>query len=218
MKAKNYAARKKAANWIVILIIFVVAVLMLIPFLWMISTSLRPASESMKLPPSFLPTQFEYGNYLELFQSSIPFLNLFGNSIFVTVIVTAAQLITCSTAAYSFARLNFPGRNIIFGILLCTLMVPIQVTIIPLFIGMSSVNLTDTLLSIILPYLTSIFGIFLMRQFFVTLPKELEDSAKIDGAGPYRTFFSIILRRRAPLFPLWESSPLITAGTTTLLP
>ena len=180
MKAKNYAARKKAANWIVILIIFVVAVLMLIPFLWMISTSLRPASESMKLPPSFLPTQFEYGNYLELFQSSIPFLNLFGNSIFVTVIVTAAQLITCSTAAYSFARLNFPGRNIIFGILLCTLMVPIQVTIIPLFIGMSSVNLTDTLLSIILPYLTSIFGIFLMRQFFVTLPKELEDSAKID--------------------------------------
>ena len=93
MKAKNYAARKKAANWIVILIIFVVAVLMLIPFLWMISTSLRPASESMKLPPSFLPTQFEYGNYLELFQSSIPFLNLFGNSIFVTVIVTAAQLI-----------------------------------------------------------------------------------------------------------------------------
>ena len=82
MKAKNYAARKKAANWIVILIIFVVAVLMLIPFLWMISTSLRPASESMKLPPSFLPTQFEYGNYLELFQSSIPFLNLFGNSIF----------------------------------------------------------------------------------------------------------------------------------------
>ncbi len=193
MKAKNYAARKKAVNWIVILIIFVVAVLMLIPFLWMISTSLRPASESMKLPPSVLPTLFEYGNYLELFQSSIPFLNLFGNSIFVTVIVTAAQLITCSTAAYSFARLNFPGRNIIFGILLCTLMVPIQVTIIPLFIGMSSVNLTDTLLSIILPYLTSIFGIFLMRQFFVTLPKELEDSAKIDGAGPYRTFFSIIL-------------------------
>ena len=199
MKAKNYAARKKAANWIVILIIFVVAVLMLIPFLWMISTSLRPASESMKLPPSFLPTQFEYGNYLELFQSSIPFLNLFGNSIFVTVIVTAAQLITCSTAAYSFARLNFPGRNIIFGILLCTLMVPIQVTIIPLFIGMSSVNLTDTLLSIILPYLTSIFGIFLMRQFFVTLPKELEDSAKIDGAGPYRTFFSIILPQAGSL-------------------
>ena len=113
-----------------------------------------------------LPTQFEYGNYVELFQSSIPFINLFGNSIFVTVIVTLAQLITCSTAAYSFARLNFPGRNVIFGILLCTLMVPIQVTIIPLFIGMSSVNLTDTLFSIILPYLTSIFGIFLMRQFF----------------------------------------------------
>ena len=106
MKAKNYAARKKAANWIVILIIFVVAVLMLIPFLWMISTSLRPASESMKLPPSFLPTQFEYGNYLELFQSSIPFLNLFGNSIFVTVIVTAAQLITCSTAAYSLSLIH----------------------------------------------------------------------------------------------------------------
>ena len=193
MKTKNLAARRKVVNWVVIVVIFLVAVLMLIPFLWMISTSLRPASESMKLPPSFLPTQFEYGNYVELFQSSIPFINLFGNSIFVTVIVTLAQLITCSTAAYSFARLNFPGRNVIFGILLCTLMVPIQVTIIPLFIGMSSVNLTDTLFSIILPYLTSIFGIFLMRQFFVTLPRELEDSAKIDGAGPYRTFFLIIL-------------------------
>lgn len=218
MKAKNYAARKKAANWIVILIIFVVAVLMLIPFLWMISTSLRPASESMKLPPSFLPTQFEYGNYLELFQSSIPFLNLFGNSIFVTVIVTAAQLITCSTAAYSFARLNFPGRNIIFGILLCTLMVPIQVTIIPLFIGMSSVNLTDTLLSIILPYLTSIFGIFLMRQFLSPCPKSWRILRKLTERDRIGLSFLLSFRRRAPLFPLWESSPLITAGTTTLLP
>lgn len=192
MKAKNYAARKKAANWIVILIIFVVAVLMLIPFLWMISTSLRPASESMKLPPSFLPTQFEYGNYLELFQSSIPFLNLFGNSIFVTVIVTAAQLITCSTAAYSFARLNFQEEILFWNSTLYA----------------DGADPGDDYPSVYWneqrkpdgypAFHHSSLSHQYFRDFpdeavFVTLPKELEDSAKIDGAGPYRTFFSIIL-------------------------
>lgn len=159
----------------------------------MFSTSLRHASDSMKLPPQFFPTKFIYQNYIQVLNSNIPYSSLFLNSLKISVIVTAAQLITCSTAAYSFARLNYPGRDMIFGILLATLMVPIQVTIIPIFIGMSKLGLVDSHWSITLPYLTSVFGIFLMRQFFITLPKELEDSGKIDGAGPLTTFLYIIM-------------------------
>ncbi|MHB8064650.1 MAG: carbohydrate ABC transporter permease [Ruminiclostridium sp.] len=193
----------KIKGIIAIVITVAGAFFMLLPFLWMFSTSLRHASESMKLPPQFFPTDFVYQNYLQVLNSKIPFAKLFLNSLKVVVIVTGVQLITCSTAAYSFARLKFPGRNVIFGILLTTMMVPIQVTIIPIFIGMSKLRLVDTHWSITLPYLTSAFGIFLMRQFFAALPKELEDSGKIDGAGPLATFLFIIMPQAgAPLSAL----------------
>jgi multiple sugar transport system permease protein len=199
MKRMSATRRRiKIINAAIILIVFAGVWFMLMPFLWMFSTSLRPASESMKLPPQFLPTRFQYQNYLEAINSNIPYFSMLRNSAIVTLIVTATQLFTCSMAAYSFARLTFPGRNIIFAILMCTLMVPIQVTIIPLFIAMSRMKLTNTLASIILPYLTSMFGVFLLRQFFSTLPRELEDSAKVDGASPYRTFFWIILPQAGP--------------------
>jgi multiple sugar transport system permease protein len=199
MKNMNTAkTMTKFINVVIIVIIFAGVWFMLMPFLWMFSTSLRPASESMKLPPQFLPTRFQYKNYLEAINSNIPYFSLLCNSGIVTIIVTVAQLFTCSMAAYSFARLKFPGRDIIFAILMCTLMVPIQVTIIPLFIAMSRMKLTNTLASITLPYLTSMFGVFLLRQFFTTLPRELEDSARVDGASPYRTFFQIILPQAGP--------------------
>lgn len=197
-KTNTTKMRIKIINAVIIIIVSIGVWFMLMPFLWMFSTSLRPASESMKLPPRFLPTRFQYQNYLEAINSNIPYFSMLRNSVIVTIIVTVTQLFTCSMAAYSFARLAFPGRNIIFAILMCTLMVPIQVTIIPLFIAMSRMKLTNTLASIILPYLTSMFGVFLLRQFFATLPRELEDSAKVDGASPYRTFFWIILPQAGP--------------------
>jgi multiple sugar transport system permease protein len=173
--------------------------LMLLPFLWMFATSLRPASESMKLPPQFFPNQFQYKNYVDVLHSNIPFFGLVFNSMKISIIITSVQIVTCSTSAYAFARLRFPGRNVLFAFLLCTLMVPIHVMIIPLFIGFNRLGLSNTHWTIILPYLTNVFGVFLLRQFFVTLPRELEESAKIDGAGPYRTFLFIVIPQSGPM-------------------
>jgi multiple sugar transport system permease protein len=174
------------------------AVLMMLPFLWMFSTSLRPIQESFKLPPAWLPTEFNIETYTAVFQSSVPILAFAANSIKVTFFVTVGQLITCSMAGYAFARLRFPLRNALFLLLLASLMVPGQVTIIPVFIIMRQLGLVDNHLSIILPFLTSAFGVFLLRQFFLTLPQDLIDAAKIDGAGPWTTFLRVAIPLAGP--------------------
>ena len=130
-------------------------------------------------------------NYLKPFESSVPFLQLFVNSLRITLAVTLGQLVTCSLAGYAFARLRFPGNNTLFLILLASLMVPNQVTIIPIYLSMVSLGLMDNPLAIILPGVVSVFGVFLMRQFFMTLPQELLDAAHVDGAGHARVFLQI---------------------------
>lgn len=180
------------------LLLTVGAILMLMPLLWMFSTSLRPSSQSYQLPPQWLPTEFRIENYGAVFESNVPFVPLFRNSLFITLAVTFGQLFTCSLAGYAFARLRFPGRNPLFILLLASLMVPAQVTVIPIFLIMRSFQLIDTHWSIILPGLVNAFGVFLMRQFFLTLPQELIDAAKIDGAGPWLTFVRIALPLAAP--------------------
>lgn len=174
------------------------AIVMLMPFLWMFSTSLRASSESYKLPPAWLPTEFHVENYSAVVNSSVPFLQFAWNSVKVTFTVTLAQLLTCSMAAFAFARLRFPGRNVLFVLLLASLMVPGQVTIIPVFIIMRRLGLVDSHLALILPGLTSAFGVFLLRQFFLTLPQDLLDAAKIDGAGPWKVFWRIALPLAGP--------------------
>lgn len=174
------------------------AILMMLPFLWMFSTSLRPIQESFKLPPAWFPTEFRWETYTAVFDSSVPVVQFALNSVKVTFFVTLGQLLTCSMAGYAFARLKFPFRNTLFVLLLASLMVPGQVTIIPVFIIMRNLGLVDSHLSIILPFLTSAFGVFLMRQFFLTLPQELIDAAKIDGSGPWTTFIRIALPLAGP--------------------
>jgi multiple sugar transport system permease protein len=174
------------------------AILMVMPFLWMFSTSLRPSSESFKLPPAWLPTEFRIENYGAVLNSSVPFLSFAWNSVKVTFAVTVGQIITCSMAAFAFARLRFPGKNILFILLLASLMVPGQVTIIPVFIIMRKLGLINTHLALILPGLTSAFGVFLLRQFFLTLPQDLLDAAKIDGAGAWKTYWRIALPLAGP--------------------
>ena len=176
----------------------VAAILVVMPLLWMFSTSLRPTAESYRLPPQWLPTQFRIENYLAPFESNVPFANLFVNSLKITLAVTLGQLVTCSLAGYAFARLRFPGRNLLFLLLLASLMVPGQVTIIPIFLTMRSLGLIDNHLAIILPGLVSAFGVFLMRQFFKTLPQELLDAARVDGAGHMRVFWQIALPLAGP--------------------
>ncbi len=176
----------------------IAAILVLMPLAWMFSTSLRPTQESFHLPPAWLPTEFRWENYLAPFESSVPFVDLFINSMRITVAVTLGQLVTCSLAGYAFARLRFPGRDLLFLLLLGSLMVPFQVTIIPIFLLMRDLNLIDNPLAIILPGLISAFGVFLMRQFFKQMPQELFDAARVDGAGHVRSFMQIALPLAGP--------------------
>ncbi len=189
-------ARIKLAplDTLITVLLLVGAVLMMLPFLWMFSTSLRDAPESFSLPPKWLPSQVHSENYQSVL-SGLPLVQFVINSVKIATLITLGQLTTCSLAAFAFARLRFPGRDILFGVLLGSLMVPIQVTIIPIFIIVRILGLLDTHESIIIPSLVSAFGVFLLRQFFLTIPTELEDAARIDGAG----FFTIYRRIFLPL-------------------
>lgn len=176
-----------------IAILAVGAIGMVAPFLWMFITALKPASEAYNLPPNWIPLNFEWGNFLTAINGPLPLLTNMFNSLFIAVLTTLGLLITAPMAGYAFARLEFPGRNLMFVALLASLMVPIQVTIIPLFLIMRNLGLVNSPWSLILPSVTWALGVFLMRQFFLTLPREILEAAKIDGAGPWTTYRLIAL-------------------------
>ncbi len=179
------------------------AIIMVVPFLWMVITSLETTAQAFSIPPSFIPNPFQWANYPQSF-SALPFDLAYINSAIVAVTVTVFQLVTCSMAAYAFARIRFPGREIIFFVFLATMMIPFQLTIIPIFLTMKAFGLLDTLLSLILPpALFSAFGVFLLRQFILGLPLELEEAAIMDGANRWTIFWRIIMPLiRAPLAAL----------------
>lgn len=185
-------------NLIALVAVGIFALIVFLPFAWMFSTSLRLPSESYELPPDWLPTDWQWENYRAVFDSNVPVLTFAYNSAKITLVVTLGQLITCSMAGFAFARLRFPFRNALFILLLASLMVPNQVTVIPLFILMRKLDLIDNHLSLILPGLTSAFGVFLMRQYFLTMPQDLMDAAKVDGAGPWTIFRQIALPLAGP--------------------
>jgi multiple sugar transport system permease protein len=205
--AQTETTRKKTSETVttVLLHVFLIigAIVMVVPFLWMMVTSLETTAQAFSIPPSFIPNPFKWGNYLESF-NALPFNLAYMNSAIVSVSVTFFQLITCSMAAYAFARIQFPGREIIFFAFLATLMIPFQLTIIPIFLTMKQLGLLDTLLSLILPpALFSAFGVFLLRQFILGLPIELEEAAIMDGANRWTIFWQIIIPLlRGPLAAL----------------
>jgi multiple sugar transport system permease protein len=189
--------RRKLFDGTVTALLLLGGVLMVIPFVWMFSTSWRLAKDSFSLPPQWLPTAWRIENYQEVL-NGIPFIAFVLNSLKVSALITLGQLVTCSMAAYAFARLRFPGRDLLFLVFLSQLMVPQQVTIIPVFILIRVLGLLDTHWALIIPALFSAFGTFLLRQFFLTIPSELEDAARVDGAGYLRTFLQIILPLAGP--------------------
>ena len=149
-----------------------VAVIEIAPITWMVSTSLRDPKNSFDLPPDFLPTAFHWQNYWAVINSpDIEFLRFFWNSLKIALLVTAAQIITCSMAGFAFGRLRFRGRDFLFGLFLASLMVPGTVTLIPSFILIRQLNLMDSHWALILPGITSAFGVFLLRQHFMALPQ-----------------------------------------------
>jgi multiple sugar transport system permease protein len=180
------------------LILIVGAVAMVIPFAWMVSTSFKELAQVFVYPPEWFPDPFVWGNYPEAFRA-VPFARWFVNSVVIAVIVTLGQLITCSLAGYTFARLRFPGRTVLFLIYLGTMMIPHHVTIIPVFVMMNNLALVDTFYPLILPGLTSAWGTFLFRQYFLTLPTELEDAAKIDGCSFFRIYRQIFMPLSKPV-------------------
>lgn len=174
--------------------LIIMALIEFLPISWLFANSLRSPTQAYVLPPSFFPTSWRWDNYSAVINSpNIKFVLFFWNSIKIAVIVTVATLITCSLAAFAFARLRFPGRDAVFFVFLATMMVPGTVILIPTFIIMSRLGLLDNHLALILPGLTSAFGIFMLRQQFKSLPEGLMDAAKIDGAGFMRIFVQILL-------------------------
>lgn len=184
-------------NSLVFVALVVASVVVLAPLLWMVSTSLRLPRESFTLPPQWLPTDLHVENYREVFRRA-PFFTYFLNSVMVSGFVVVGQLVTASMAAYAFARLRFPGKSMLFMVLMSALMIPIQATIIPVFVLVRYMHLSDTLWSLILPGWSSAFGVFLLRQFFLTIPTDLEDAARIDGASSWQIYTRIILPLSAP--------------------
>ena len=195
-KAKS---RKKVLSCMHCLVMMTVAVIMFLPFAWILSTSLRLPKDSFLLPPSFLPTEFRIENYIEVFEV-FPFSKYFMNSLFVATLSTFLQVIATAFAAYGFSRINFRFRNILFIVLLSGLMIPAQSTIVPVFIQIKEIKLYNTLWALILPALYNPSGLFLTRQFMMTIPKSYDEAAYVDGAGRMRIFMNVILpMSKAPI-------------------
>ncbi|USK33108.1 carbohydrate ABC transporter permease [Bacillus sp. F19] len=187
----------KIQKWYIHILLIFGAFIMVIPFLWMLSTSLKTFTESMQVPPTIFPKEWKFDNYLEVF-TAVDYLKYYSNTIFVTVGRTAAQLLLCSLAAFAFARLKFPFKNVIFILLLSVLMVPAQVVMIPSFVIMSKLGWINTFYALIVPGMFSAFGVFLLRQFFMSIPKELDEAAKIDGCTLWGIYWRIILPLSKP--------------------
>lgn len=237
----------------VLLIVF--AVIIILPFIWMIGTSLKTPDSVFEYPPKLFPAKITWENYKAVW-NAIPLARGYINSILISVIITLGQLITCSMAAYAFSRLQFPWRNKIFFLYLATLMVPTHVTMIPIFMtlrilpaALNSILNTnawtrdlyignafigqplglDSYFALIIPFCFSAYGTFLLRQFFMTIPQDFEDAAKIDGCNYFRIYLKIILPLSKPALATlatftfmnaWKNYlwPLIIANSPKLMP
>jgi multiple sugar transport system permease protein len=185
-------------NWLSMLFLLILAMLTLMPFLWVVSTSLRSPSQSFTVPPQWIPVDMDFSNYSRVFEE-IPFFRQIANSFIITFTVVAGQLTTAALAGYAFARLRFPGQKVLFWVVLATMMIPHQATIIPVFILISRVfGLNDTLWALILPGVATAFGTFLLRQYFMSIPEDFEEAALVEGANQWQIFRRIYLPLASP--------------------
>lgn len=237
------------------IILLTVTVIVILPFIWMVGTSLKEPGTVFEYPPRLMPQEFFWHNYSRAWQA-IPFARGFFNSFFISLSITLGQLITCSLAAFAFARLKFPGRDKIFFLYLATLMVPTHVTMIPIFIllrllpvSLNSLFHTafwtsnlyigniyigkplgiDSYFALIVPFCFSAYGTFLLRQFFMILPRDLEEAAMLDGCNHFQIYSKIVLPLSKPalatlatltFMKAWKNYlwPLIIANSPDLMP
>jgi multiple sugar transport system permease protein len=186
--------REGLANAIILFALGVGVLFFLFPFFWMVSTSLKAGDELFLYPPSLTPNKLLFHNYLDIW-SKAPFGTYFLNSIFVTTAITLGEIATSVLAAYAFSKISFPGREKLFLAFLGTLMIPNVVTLVPVYVIVRKLNWVDTYWGLIIPQLATVYGIFLLRQFFLTIPHDLDDAAQVDGLSR----LGILLRIYLPL-------------------
>lgn len=184
--------KRKTGKSLLFLICVLIAIVMVLPFFWMLSASFKENAEIFTRPIQWIPKVFRTVNYKKVFEQ-IPFLTYFINTTFVTVAITAIRVLTCSMAAFAFAKLRFPGRDMLFLLYLATMMVPWHAIMIPQFIIIQRMGLYDTHLALILTGSFSAFGVFIMRQNMISLPDGLKEAAKIDGCSSWKIFWKIIM-------------------------
>lgn len=188
---------KLLMDLLVYVVLSIVGIIFIMPFAWMVANSFKDLRGIYKFPPEFIPEVWHFENYTEAWTAThfdIGFLN----SALVAAAVVLGQVVTASLAGYSFARLRYPGRDKIFLLYISLMMVPFTVLLIPLYIQMRAFGWVSTLQAVIVPFLFTPWGTFMMRQFMVTIPRELEDAARIDGCGFFRTYWLIILPLTKP--------------------
>lgn len=186
-----YMSRKKTEKAVVTIIMVTGALIMVLPFVWMLLTSFKPEAEALLVPPTFFPKTFTFASYETLF-TRMKFLTYLRNTLII-VIFSFVGLLFNAMAGYAFAKYKFPGKDVLFYLVLATMMIPSQVTMIPIYLILNTMKLTNTMAGIILPGLVGAFAIFLFREFMESISSELIEAARMDGAGEFRIFFRLIL-------------------------
>ena len=218
--------KAKLGKALLYIFLIVSSLIMLLPFFWMLSASLKLDKDVFRFPIEWIPAVPQWSNFIKIW-TRIPFLTFFANTTKLTVIITLLQLITSSLAGYAFAKLKFWGRDILFLLYISSIAVPWQAYMVPQFIMMRKFNLVDTHLSLILLQAVTAFGVFLMRQFFISIPDDILDAARIDGLSEYGIFFRIMLPLSKPALAtltiftsvfVWNDfmGPLIYLNSTSL--
>lgn len=184
---------KKISRIFMHLFLIIIAIIMILPFVWMVLTSFKSVTESTQMNPFVIfPSQWRIENYIEVIKGN-DFLALYMNTFLMMIFRVICSVLFSAMAAYAFARLEFPGRNFLFGLVLFQMMIPAQVFIIPQYLMIDQINMRNTIFALVFPGVVSAFGTFLLRQFFMGLPKELEEAAYLDGCNIGQTFFKVML-------------------------
>jgi multiple sugar transport system permease protein len=201
----------------VTLAIWASGILAAFPFIWMVRSAIMPEKQIMHFPPIWIPSSLTLAHFTDVLTRQ-PFGRYIVNSFLVAIVVTVGQLVIASMGAYAFARLRFPGRDRLFLLYLATMIIPTQVTLIPQYVLISRFGWVDSYAALTVPFLFSAFLTFLLRQFFLSIPRDLEDAARIDGAGYFRTYATIVLPLSAPALATGALLAFMTSWTNFLWP
>ena len=214
----SMVGRRRAVDRLTYAILIAGALVMVFPFLWMLTTSFKDMGEVRMWPPSLLPQQWDFTNYRDIW-AQYPMAQFLWNGFVIASLSTLGTLFSCSLAGFALAQLNFPGRGVLFLVVLCTILLPYQVRMVPIFIEMATLGWIDSFKPLIVPaFFGSAYGIFLMRQFFLGIPRDLKEAAILDGASPFAVFWQIFLPLSKPALTALAIVSFVTSWNDLLAP